>query len=98
MTVTEFISGDDHVQEHPNVWRDRLSKTRWGDRIPHLKRALDGADSWYVDGRKLRLAGAAPVAAMKCDRTADPQQWEEVSRAAYIPAERLKAMDLDGVA
>src|SRR5437870_13131863 len=32
-----FISVDDHVQEHPSVWLDRLPKSRWGDRVPHLE-------------------------------------------------------------
>jgi uncharacterized protein len=98
MTVREFISVDDHVQEHPNVWRDRLSKPRWGDRTPHLKRAMDGADYWYVDGVRLSLSGAAPLTTMTCEAPADPQQWEDVPGAAYVPDERLKAMNLDGVA
>ena len=29
-----LISVDDHVLEHPRVWADRLSKEKWGDRIP----------------------------------------------------------------
>ena len=34
-----FISADDHVQEHPDVWTERMSKAKWGDRIPHIERA-----------------------------------------------------------
>ena len=30
-----FISVDDHVQEHPDVWTQRLA-SKWGDRIPRL--------------------------------------------------------------
>ena len=29
-----FISVDDHVQEVPNLWIDRLKK-KFGDRMPH---------------------------------------------------------------
>lgn len=97
MPITEFISADDHVQEHPNVWKERLSKTRWAERIPQLKRETNGADCWYVDGRKLSLAGTGAVSALKFDHS-EPQQWEQLPRAAYIPSERLKAMDLNGVA
>ena len=32
------------------------------------------------------------------DRTRLPQRWEEVPKAAYVPAERLRAMDADGIA
>jgi predicted TIM-barrel fold metal-dependent hydrolase len=96
MIVKKFISGDDHVQEHPDVWTKRLSKAKWGDRIPGLKRETDGADYWYVDGRKLGPAARAPLRAQG-DGTATPRQWDDVPRAAYVPAERLKAMDLDGV-
>jgi predicted TIM-barrel fold metal-dependent hydrolase len=31
------------------------------------------------------------------DRAREPQRWEEVPRVAFIPAERLQAMDVDGV-
>src|SRR5688572_7919151 len=94
----EFISADDHVQEHPGVWTDRLSKRKWGGRVPQMLREQDGADGWYVDGRKLALTGAASAAAMECDRMEEPRRWEDVPAAAYVPAERLKAMDADHVA
>jgi len=96
MPTTKFISADDHVQEHPNVWKDRLSKTRWAERIPQLKRGADGADYWYADGRKLTLAENGTVAAFKF-ANAEPQQWEQVPRELYSASERLKVMDLNGV-
>ncbi len=34
-----FISVDDHVLEHPQVWTQRLSRAKWGDRIPHIEQA-----------------------------------------------------------
>ena len=53
-----LISVDDHVQEPPDLWTDRLSKSRWGERIPHLERTADGAERWVVDGKVL-LDGVA---------------------------------------
>jgi hypothetical protein len=47
-----LISVDDHVQEPPDLWTNRLSKSRWGDRIPHLERA-GGTERWIVDGEVL---------------------------------------------
>ncbi len=40
-----FISVDEHVQEHPELWTKRLSRARWGDRIPHIEKNLQLAQS-----------------------------------------------------
>ena len=92
-----FISADDHVQEHPEVWTKRLSKTRWGDRIPQIKRLENGTEVWVVDGRQLPLRGVAQAGALMADRSREPLHWDEIPKAAYDPKERLKAMDADGV-
>ena len=92
-----FVSVDDHVQEHPEVWTQRLSKTTWGDRIPHTERQADGTEHWVVDGQKLPLSGVALAGAANPDRAQEPQRWEDVPKMAYVPSERLKAMDVDGV-
>ena len=94
---SSFISADDHVQEHPEVWTKRLSRTKWGERIPHVERQKDGTDAWVVDGRKAPLQGVATTGAMMADRAQEPLQWEGVPKAAYDASERLKAMDVDGV-
>jgi predicted TIM-barrel fold metal-dependent hydrolase len=92
-----LISVDDHVQEHPEVWTQRLSRARWGDRIPHLARQADGTEHWVVDGQKIPLPGVASAGVVMPDRAQEPQRWEDVPRSAYVPAERLQAMDVDGV-
>jgi uncharacterized protein len=79
-----LISADDHVQEHGSVWTQRMSKEKWGDRIPHFQTQSDGSQCWLIDG--------APE-----KRTPNPKHGEEIPRAAYDPGERLKAMDADGV-
>ena len=92
-----FISVDDHVQEHPEVWTQRLSKAKWGDRIPHIERLADGVESWVVDGQKLPLPGVGLAGAAMADRAREPQRWEEMPKVAYVPTDRLIAMDVDGV-
>ena len=92
-----LISVDDHVQEPPELWTQRLSKTRWGNRLPHLENQSDGTQRWVVDGNALPLSGVGLTGALMDDRTRVPQSWEEVPKAAYLPAERLRAMDADGV-
>jgi uncharacterized protein len=93
-----LISAYDRVQEHPEVWTQRLSQARWGDRIPHLERQRDGGERWVVDGRVLPFAGVSVAGAAMPDRNQEPQQWADVPAVAYDPKERLAAMDADGVA
>lgn len=92
-----FISADDHVQEHPEVWSSRLSRGKWGDRIPHVERGRDGVDSWIVDGRRLALPGVALAPAAMDDRGQEPKRWDEVPRMFFSAPERLRAMDSDGI-
>ena len=92
-----LVSVDDHVQEHPEVWTQRMSRTEWGDRIPHVQKQADGTECWVVDGEKLPLKGVASAGAAMPDRVREPQRWEEVPGAACNPSDRLTAMDVDGV-
>ncbi len=92
-----FISADDHVQEHPDLWTKRLSKAKWGERVPSLKRMADGSEAWIVDGQPIALRGVAMSGALMADRAVEPTSWEQVPAAAYDAKERLKAMDADGV-
>jgi predicted TIM-barrel fold metal-dependent hydrolase len=92
-----FISVDDHVQEPPDLWTGRLSGGRWGARLPRLERASDGAERWVADGRVLLDGAASKAGAFMPERNTEPARWDEVPPAAYLPAERLKAMDAAGV-
>jgi uncharacterized protein len=92
-----FISADDHVVEHPAVWSGRLSKQKWGDRIPHLERKADGSDCWLIDGVQHRLLGNGSVGAFMADRGSKPHVWSEVPEAAWTPTERLKTLDAAGI-
>jgi predicted TIM-barrel fold metal-dependent hydrolase len=96
-TNGRFISTDDHVQEHPEVWTKRLPKSKWGERIPQLKRLPDGTEAWMVDGRRVLAGGVAVTGALMADRVREPTRWEDVPKVAYDARERLKAMDADGV-
>jgi uncharacterized protein len=98
MTIMKkFISADEHVQEHPGVWTQRLSRAKFGDRIPHIEKTADGAERWVVDGRALELGGVADCGAAMDDRTKNPQCWADVPAPVYDPKERLKIMDAAGV-
>jgi predicted TIM-barrel fold metal-dependent hydrolase len=96
-TTNAFISVDEHVQEHPGLWTKRLSRSKWGERLPHIEKNSDGTERWIVDGRPIDLAGIADCGAAMADRTKNPQGWSEVPISVYDPKERLKAMDRAGV-
>jgi predicted TIM-barrel fold metal-dependent hydrolase len=91
-----LISVDDHVQEHPHVWLDRLSAARWGDRIPHIDER-SGPGRWLIDGVPIPMAGVATVGVLSSDQQELAQRWGDVPASAYVPADRLRAMDSDGV-
>jgi len=93
----KFISVDEHVQEHPEVWTRRLSRQKWGERIPHVEKNFNSSDRWFIDGRQLQLDGVADCGAAMAQRTNYPQTWSEVPAAVYDPEERLKAMDAAGI-
>ena len=91
-----FISVDDHVQEPPDLWTARIGK-RWSDRVPHLERTPEGAERWVLNGQVLLGGASSKAGAFMADRNSEATRWNDVPAAAYVPAERLKAMDAAGV-
>ena len=97
MATKQFISVDEHVQEHPDVWTKRLSAAKWGERIPHVAKNADGKERWLIDGRQIAMAGVADCGAVMAPRTANPSRWADVPAVIYDARERLKAMDAAGI-
>ena len=97
MKAYRVISTDDHLMEAADSYTSRMSKAKWGDKIPQIKENGDGTDSWYVFGKRAHsLAGFSFVQGVTPDRNV-VTRWENVPRSAYVPSERVKAMDRDGV-
>ena len=71
-TKNTFISVDEHVQEHPEVWSKRLSREKWGERVPHIGKNAGGKERWLIDGREIALDGVADCGAMMSQRTENP--------------------------
>jgi predicted TIM-barrel fold metal-dependent hydrolase len=92
-----FISVDEHVQETPDLWTKRLSRSKWSNRIPHIEKNFNGVERWVVDGHDIGLTGVSDCGAAMSDRTKNPQDWSEVPAAVYDPKERLKVMDEAGI-
>jgi len=94
-----LMSCDSHAQLGRDAFTSRMSAARWGELIPQVvevDEASERVHRWSLEGRV--LAGAvANCPALMPDRLYYPKRWEEVPSMAYVPAERLKALDEDRV-
>ncbi len=97
-----LISADSHVVLDKDAFTNRMSQGQWGDRIPHVVEVEDNGrlvHRWSVDGRVARSRGVCNCPAVIDDplRNRYPERWEDVPAKAFVPLERLKALDDDGV-
>jgi uncharacterized protein len=95
--IDKFISTNEHVIESPDVWTSRLSKQRWGDRIPHIVPKADGSEVWLMDGREYPLVGTGSAAACMSDRADEPKRWADIPAVIIDPVQRAAAMQEQGV-
>ena len=79
------ISADDHVQEAPDVWTNRMSKAKFGDEIPHIVELPDGSQTWALGAtRKDSAAWRASLGSkQKC----------ELGRSAPFHIRRFRASE-----
>ena len=96
-----LISSDSHGQLGKDAYTSRMSKQKWGDRIPHLIEVREDkfdfpVERWIVNGE---IQGGnvcnCPTAMQK--RNYYPQRWDEVPLEVYDPVARAKALDRDRV-
>ncbi len=94
------ISADSHGVLGPDAMTSRMSAKRWGDKIPHLVEVEDDGrkvERWSVYGKVGSGNVANCPAVMGEPFPHFPERWEEVPETAFVPSERLKALDIDGV-
>lgn len=103
------VSSDSHGQIHKDAFTNRMSKAKFGDRIPQLVETSDKAnmsdpvdrivERWRVNGKFAEKRGVSNCAAFMNDplRATYPQRWEDVPKGVYDPIERLKVLATDGV-
>ena len=104
-----LISCDSHAQPHKDAFTSRMSKAKWGDKIPQLHETDDQAhmaipydhavERWFINGVLVGDRGVVNCPTVMDDpmRKYFPQRWDEVPAIVYDPAARLQALDQDGV-
>ena len=104
-----LISCDSHAQLHKDSWTSRMSKAKFGDKIPELRETTDKAhmavafekpvQRWFVYDKVVGERGVVNCPTVMNDplRKTFPQHWDEVPAIVYDPNERLKALDSDRV-
>ena len=99
MAGYRIISSDDHVYEPADLWTTRV-EPKFRDRAPRVVRTEDGSDWWYCDGMKGISAATGSQVGMRFE---EPEKLgfdfklEDVRRGGYIPEERIKDLDADGI-
>ena len=96
-----LISSDSHGQLDREAYTSRMSKGRWGDRIPHIIEVREEkyefpVERWTVNG-EIQGGNVCNCPTAMSRRGYYPQRWDEVPREVYDPAQRLKALDRDRV-
>ena len=99
MSEYRIISTDDHVFEPADIWTERL-ESKYRDRAPRIQRLDDGNDWWVCNEARLCfLQGGTQVGL----RFEEPEKikfgdrYDNIRPGGYIPEERIKDMDMDGV-
>jgi uncharacterized protein len=96
-----LISSDSHGQLGKDAYTSRMSRSKWGDRVPHVVEVREEhidfpVERWTVNGEIQRGKVCNCPTAMG-NRSYYPQRWEEVPLEVYDPVNRLKALDRDRV-
>ena len=96
-------SADSHAQLDRHAFTSRMSKARWGDRIPQVVEVKDDrsgrpVERWTIYGKVCGYTVSNCPAVMNNRKVKYyPQRWEEVPAKVFDPLERAKALDEDGV-
>lgn len=96
-----LISSDSHGQLGKDAYTTRMSRAKWGERIPQIVEIREDkfdspVERWMVNG-EIQSGNVCNCPTAMVDRSSYPQRWEEVPLEVYDPASRLRALDRDRV-
>jgi uncharacterized protein len=104
-----LISTDSHAQLDKDAFTSRMSKAKFGDKIPQIVETTDASfmmkpqehpvHRWIINGLPADTRGVSNCPATMGDphRETQPQRWEEIPLSVHDPLERLKVLDADRV-
>ena len=96
MAESRIISSDGHIIEPPGLWTTTL-ESKFREQAPRVVREEDG-DWWYCEGRRVGgFSGSQLGWRFEGKVIGHTDRFENVRPGAYLPAERIKDMDLEGV-
>jgi predicted TIM-barrel fold metal-dependent hydrolase len=109
LEIPWIISVDDHIQEPPTLWTDRLPR-KYADTAPRVRReevtytnskgvtSKRWGDVWYFADQRFELIMEYTAADAPADSfDGDPVTYDEIRPGTYIAADRLRDMDADHV-
>ena len=96
-----LISSDSHGQLCKDAYTSRMSRAKWGDRIPRVIEVREEkfdfpVERWIVNN-EIQRGNVCNCPTAMGNRGYYPQRWEEVPLEVYDPVNRLKALDRDRV-
>ena len=89
------IDVDTHVSEPPDLWTSRVS-SRWGDRVPHVKR-VGTKDMWMIRDQPIMPTGITATAGFDGLIPQFPDTLADAAPAAWDAKARLAHMDAEGI-
>lgn len=96
-----LISSDSHGQLGKDAFTSRMSRSKWGDKIPHIIEIHEEkfdfpVERWIVNG-VIQGGRVCNCPTAMNNRGYYPQRWDEVPLEVYDPLSRLKALDRDRI-
>ena len=96
----KLISADSHAGFDRNDFIERMSASKWGERIPHIVELNENGkrvDRWSVYGEPQHGNVANCPALMGEPFPTYPKLYEQIPKAYHDPQARLAMLDADGV-
>ncbi|MCB1017158.1 MAG: amidohydrolase family protein, partial [Acidimicrobiales bacterium] len=92
MSISWFISVDDHLIEPARLWQERLPE-RWRETGPRIVRDGD-SEFWTYEDRQIVTTGLNAVAGKTREEfSPEPITYEDMRPGCYEPAARVADMD-----
>ena len=91
-----LVSADQHINEPPDLWKKRVA-AKYKGRVPRMKKFAEG-DAWIIEGVPDPINfGMNACSGLPPEVVKPWLHWDMVRKGGYVPAERIKEMDADGV-